>query len=195
MPASSTPSEVLQCPTVEVLDGTASSRVYAGADQSNSNVKYQFSIGDVVRECSHVGDQLVLKVGVEGRVLIGPAGTPGTFAAPVRIAVRRDKDDKPVATKLYQIPVAIPGGRRPGAVLARGGRGRACRSQGARGRGLHDPGRIRRQGRRRRGGQSRARPAAGAGEPGRSSDAARPAARRLPSSSLRCATEYRRHAL
>lgn len=108
--ASSTPSEVLQCPTIEVLDGTASSRVYAGADQSNSAVKYQFSIGDVARECSHVGDQLVMKIGVAGRALIGPAGTPGTFSAPVRIAIRRDKDEKAVETKLYQIPVAIPAG-------------------------------------------------------------------------------------
>lgn len=102
--------EKLQCPTVEVLDGTASSRVYAGAEQTNSSVKYQFSMGDVARECSHVGDQLVLKVGVEGRALVGPVGAPGTYAAPVRIAVRREKDEKPVATKLYKIPVTIPSG-------------------------------------------------------------------------------------
>lgn len=102
--------EKLQCPPVEVLDGTASSRVYAGAEQTNSSVKYQFSMGDVARECSHVGDQLVLKVGVEGRALVGPVGAPGSYAAPVRIAVRREKDEKPIATKLYKIPVTIPSG-------------------------------------------------------------------------------------
>lgn len=109
-PPAAQADETLQCPTVEVLDGTASSRVYAGAEQTNGSVKYQFSMGDVARECSHVGDQLVLKVGVEGRALVGPVGAPGTYAAPVRIAVRREKDEKPVATKLYNIPVTIPSG-------------------------------------------------------------------------------------
>lgn len=98
------------CPDIEVLDGTASSRVYAGAEQSNTNVRYQFSMGDVVRECSHVGDQLVLKVGVEGRALLGPMGSPGGFTAPVRVAVRRERDETAVASKLYQVPVSIGAG-------------------------------------------------------------------------------------
>jgi hypothetical protein len=102
--------EKLQCPTIEVLDGTASSRVYAGADQSNNNVRYQFSMGDVVRECSHVGGDLVLKVGVEGRALLGPAGSPGAFTAPVRIAIRREKDEKVVSSTLLRAPVTIAGG-------------------------------------------------------------------------------------
>ena len=100
----------IDCPTVEVLDGTASARTYAGSDQSNGAVRYQFSMGDVVRECSRAGDQLVLKVGVEGRALIGPAGTPGSFTAPVRIAVRNDNDRKVVTSKFYNVPVTVQGG-------------------------------------------------------------------------------------
>lgn len=95
------------CPDIEVLDGTASSRVYAGAEPSNGTVRYQFSMGDVVRECSHVGNQLVLKVGVEGRALLGPVGSPGSFTAPVRVAVRRERDETAIASKLYQVPVSI----------------------------------------------------------------------------------------
>ncbi len=98
------------CPDIEVLDGTASSRVYGTGEQSNANVRYQFSMGDVVRECSHVGNQLVMKVGVEGRALLGPVGSPGSFSAPVRIAIRREKDEQAVASKLYQIPVSIGAG-------------------------------------------------------------------------------------
>lgn len=97
------------CPTIEVLDGTAAARTYAGAEQSNSTVRYQFSLGDVVRDCSRVGDQLVLKVGIEGRALLGPAGAPGGFTAPVRIAVRDEQTEKAVASKLYQVPVTIAG--------------------------------------------------------------------------------------
>ena len=102
--------EKLDCPTVEVLDGTASSRVYASADKANSNVRYQFSLGEVVRECSHVGQDLVVKVGIEGRALIGPAGSPGSFTAPVRIAIRREKDQTVATSKLYRIPVTVEAG-------------------------------------------------------------------------------------
>lgn len=105
------PEEVkIDCPPIEVLDGTASARTYAGADQSNGQVKYQFSMGDIVRECSKAGDRLVLKVGVEGRALVGPAGGPGSFTAPVRIAVRNDDDRKVVTSKFYSVPVTIQPG-------------------------------------------------------------------------------------
>lgn len=105
------PEEVqLDCPPIEVLDGTASARTYAGADESNGNVKYQFSMGNVVRECSKQGDRLVLKVGVEGRALVGPVGGPGSFTAPVRIAVRNDDDRKVVTSKFYGVPVTIQQG-------------------------------------------------------------------------------------
>lgn len=110
MPKAVDTEEKPTCPDIEVLDGTASSRVYGSAEQSNNNVRYQFSMGDVVRECSHVGDQLVLKVGVEGRALLGPVGSPGGFTAPVRVAVRRERDETAVASKLYQVPVSIGAG-------------------------------------------------------------------------------------
>ncbi|WP_237480303.1 hypothetical protein [Lichenibacterium dinghuense] len=100
----------LQCPTIEVLDGTASYRTYAGADQTNENVRYQFSMGDVARECTHSGKDLLIKVGVEGRVLLGPAGSPGSFTVPVRIAVRHDGDGKVAAAKFFQVPATIASG-------------------------------------------------------------------------------------
>lgn len=101
----------LQCPTVQVLDGTASYRTYAGAEQSNETVRYQFSMGEVARDCTHSGKDVLLKVGVEGRVLLGPAGSPGAFTVPVRIAVRHDSDGKAVATKFYQVPATIAAGQ------------------------------------------------------------------------------------
>lgn len=104
------PERPLQCPTVEVLDGTASYRTYAGAEQTNEAVRYQFSMGEVARECTHSGKDVLLKVGVAGRVLLGPAGSPGSFTVPVRIAVRRDGDGKAVATKLYDVPATIAAG-------------------------------------------------------------------------------------
>jgi hypothetical protein len=99
------------CPQIEVQDGTASARTYVGTEQTNNNVRYQFSMGDVARECSKVGDQIMIKVGVQGRVLLGPAGAAGSFSVPVRIAVRRDADGKPAASKLYPVAATIPQGQ------------------------------------------------------------------------------------
>ena len=106
--------EPLRCPQIEVLDGTASIRVYNGTDQSNDNVRYQYSMGDVARECSRAGKEIVIKVGVEGRVLLGPAGAPGTFSIPVRIAVRRESDQKPAVAKLYQVAATVAPGQTQG---------------------------------------------------------------------------------
>jgi hypothetical protein len=97
----------LVCPRVEVRDGTESLRTYVGG-QSNENVRYQFSMGEVARDCVHTGEDITIRVGIEGRVLIGPTGTPGTFTAPIRIAVLRRSDQKPETSKLYNIPVTIP---------------------------------------------------------------------------------------
>ena len=109
--AGGAPERPLQCPSVEVLDGTASYRTYAGTEQTNETVRYQFSMGEVARDCTHSGKEVLLKVGVEGRVLLGPAGSPGAFTVPVRIAVRHDGDGKAVATKLYQVPATIASGQ------------------------------------------------------------------------------------
>ncbi len=104
----------LQCPQIEVLDGTSSFRTYSGADQSNGSVRYQYSLGDVARECTRSGQDILIKVGVSGRVLLGPAGQPGSFNVPVRIAVRRDSDQKAAAAKLYQVPSTIAFGQTQG---------------------------------------------------------------------------------
>ncbi|MCW6507496.1 hypothetical protein [Lichenifustis flavocetrariae] len=99
----------VECPTIEVQDGTASIRTYAGA-QTNENVRYGFSLGDIARECSKNGDRLVLKVGAEGRVLLGPVGAPGTFAVPIRIAVRNDATDKVEYSALARVSASVSAG-------------------------------------------------------------------------------------
>lgn len=114
VPAAASKEAALTCPQIEVLDGTAALRNYSGAEQANSSVKYQYSLGDVARECSRAGGQILIKVGVEGRVLLGPAGQPGNFTVPVRVAVRRDSDSVAVASKLYQVPVTVPFGQTQG---------------------------------------------------------------------------------
>jgi hypothetical protein len=109
LPLFNTGPTELVCPVVDVREGAAAHRVYAGA-QSNANVRYQFSMGDIARQCRVQGNQIVLKIGVEGRVLLGPAGSPGSFSVPVSIAVRDEATRQFVATRTYRVAANIPQG-------------------------------------------------------------------------------------
>ncbi len=99
----------LACPYVDVREGAAAHRVYAGG-QSNANVRYQFSMGDIVRSCRIEGNQLIVKVGVEGKVLLGPAGAPSSFTVPITVAVRREEGLQFINTRTYRVAAAIPAG-------------------------------------------------------------------------------------
>ena len=99
----------LDCPHVEVIEGTSAFRSTVGG-QGNGAVRYQYSLGNVARECTVTGNQISIKVGVEGRVLIGPAGSPGAFSVPLRFVVRRESDKKPAASKLYRVAATVPAG-------------------------------------------------------------------------------------
>jgi prophage DNA circulation protein len=93
----------IDCPQVEVQDGTAAIRV---GGQDNQSVRYQFEVTQTARECKVEGAQFAIKVGVAGRLLIGPAGSAGSYSAPLRIVVRNDVTSKPVISKLYKIDAA-----------------------------------------------------------------------------------------
>jgi hypothetical protein len=104
----------LTCPQILVLDGMAAHRVYTGSEQTNAAVRYQFSIDDVARECTLQGDKIAIKVGVEGKVLLGPAGSSGNFNVPVKISVIRESDDEPLVTKFYRADVSLASGQSEG---------------------------------------------------------------------------------
>jgi len=97
----------ISCPDVVVLEGTGASQAYAGSPPSNTNLRYQYALTDTARECKVEGDELVLKIGVAGKVLLGPAGTPGNFSVPVRMAILHETDNAPITSKLYQAAVTV----------------------------------------------------------------------------------------
>jgi hypothetical protein len=101
----------LFCPEVIILDGTAAAQVHAGEPPTNMNLRYQYALGDVVRECKLDGDQLAVKVGIAGNVLLGPAGVPASFSVPLRVAIVGTKDNEPIVTKLYHVAATIPAGQ------------------------------------------------------------------------------------
>jgi hypothetical protein len=100
----------LVCPSIEVKEGGAAQRVYSGGQESR-NVRHQFSLGELARECRVVGTQLIMKVGVEGKVLLGPAGSPANFTVPVTIAVVAEGSNKTVSSRNYKASASIPQGQ------------------------------------------------------------------------------------
>ena len=75
-------------------------------------LKYQGEFAREARECTVAGGNMVMKVGVQGRVIVGPGGSPGQVDVPLRIAVVEETPGgtRPIMTKFVIIPVVIAPG-------------------------------------------------------------------------------------
>jgi hypothetical protein len=110
-PPSAGASTDIDCPVVDVRQGASTLAVYGAGEQAATNIRYQGTIGEYARECAVVGSNLNIKVGVQGRVILGPLGQPGTLDVPMRIAlVQEGAAPKTIWTRLYKVPVTVPAG-------------------------------------------------------------------------------------
>ena len=99
------------CPDVQVRSGAATLSSSANpAEPTALNMRYQVTIGTTARECRLLPGNIVsIKVGMQGRVILGPEGTPGPVDVPVRFAVVREGiEPKPIVTKLERVAVTVP---------------------------------------------------------------------------------------
>jgi hypothetical protein len=83
-------TEDVECPDVEVRTGAATLMIGSKPGQGEPaalDVRYQGSILRTARECHINAGIMTMKVGIEGRIITGPAGGPGTVDVPLRIAV------------------------------------------------------------------------------------------------------------
>jgi hypothetical protein len=106
------PSDI-DCPGVEIRQG-ASTFQQTGPDNGSValSLRYQANFIRFARECVVRAGNVQMKVGVEGRVILGPAGTSGPITLPVRLAVVKEGlDPKTVWTKFYMVPVVISPGQ------------------------------------------------------------------------------------
>jgi hypothetical protein len=100
-----------ECPSVQVRQGastlTASSNP---AEPTALNLKYQVTISTTARECRMgPNNTVLLKVGMQGRVILGPEGSPGSVDVPLRFAVVREAmGSKVITTRLDRVSVALP---------------------------------------------------------------------------------------
>src|ERR1039457_6466876 len=80
----------IECPDVRVRTGAATLMIGSKPGEGSPaalDLRYQGSIIRTARECHVNAGIMTVKVGIEGRVITGPAGGPGTVDVPLRIAV------------------------------------------------------------------------------------------------------------
>lgn len=98
----------LNCPQVVIADGGAAVRAQSGSD--SGSLRHQISILTVARECTPTsGGGFTLKVGVEGRVLLGPAGSAGSYYATLSTQVLRGTNV--VARRSARVGGSVPSGQ------------------------------------------------------------------------------------
>jgi hypothetical protein len=107
------PNPDVDCPGVDVRSGASTLAVNTpGAEPSATNLRFQASIAQTARECAVLGGNMTIKVGIQGRVILGPAGVPGQVEVPMRLAlVREGIEPRTIWTKLYRVPVMLPPGQ------------------------------------------------------------------------------------
>ena len=100
------------CPVADIRSGASTLPFNAGRDASPNTLRYQATIARLARECAVRGTSMTIKVGVQGRVVVGPAGGPGQIDVPLRYAlVQEGPEPKTILTKFYRFPVAIAEGQ------------------------------------------------------------------------------------
>ncbi len=115
------------CPVVDVRQGASTMSVAgrvptaaakpgapapAGTENTAMQLRYQGTIGQTARECSFAGGNFVMKVGVQGRLILGPEGGPGQIDIPLRYAlIQEGPEPKTIWTRLYRFPVVVSDGQ------------------------------------------------------------------------------------
>jgi hypothetical protein len=99
----------LSCPPVSIRPGASTFAVgLPGKPASGSDLRYQATITRTARDCTQNGGNIIARIGIQGRVIAGPAGNPPTVEVPLRIAVvQGGVNEKTIATKVYRTTVTM----------------------------------------------------------------------------------------
>lgn len=108
--APAAPSMDEDCPVADIRRGASTLQVATAGETSTANdLHYQLTFIELARQCMLIGQTVRMRVGVQGRVIVGPAGAPSQVAVPLRYAVIREGvEPKTIITKFKRFPVAVP---------------------------------------------------------------------------------------
>jgi len=99
----------LSCPPVTIRAGASTYAVGApGKEAAGNDLRYQATISRTARDCTRNGDQITARIGILGRVIVGPAGAPQTVEIPLRVAVvQGGVQEKTITTKVFRTTVTM----------------------------------------------------------------------------------------
>jgi len=99
----------LDCPVVKIRAGASTYAVATPGKQPVGNdLRYQATITRTARNCTRSSGQIIARIGIQGRVIAGPAGTPATVEIPLRVAVvQAGVQERTIATKVYRTTVSM----------------------------------------------------------------------------------------
>jgi len=97
----------LSCPPVTIRHGASTYAVGLPGKQAIGNdLRFQATITKTARECDLNGGVITARIGIQGRIIAGPAGAPSSVQVPLRVAVVQGGiGEKTIATKAYQTTV------------------------------------------------------------------------------------------
>ncbi len=100
------PAIATECPPIKVRNGGEAIFSYAGNNTGNAEaLRYQAVIDKHSRNCVVSNGLITVRMGVIGRLMLGPSGERGDYTVPLRFAVERD--EQAVFTQKYDIPVSV----------------------------------------------------------------------------------------
>lgn len=108
-PAADEAPSGLSCPPVSIRAGASTYQIAAPGKQPVGNdLRFQVTITRTARECSYNAGEITARIGIQGRVIAGPAGAPATIDIPMRVAVvQSGVQEKTIATKAYRTSVTM----------------------------------------------------------------------------------------
>jgi len=108
-PVASEPQTDLTCPPVSIRAGASTYAVAAPGKQPIGNdLRFQATITRTARDCTLNGGEITARIGIQGRVIAGPAGAPSMVEIPLRVAVvQGGVQEKTIATKVYRTSVSM----------------------------------------------------------------------------------------
>lgn len=103
------PQPELDCPQVAIRAGASTYAVAAPGKQAvGDDVRFQATIIKMARDCTKVNGDISARIGIQGRIIVGPAGAPATIEVPLRVAVVQGGiGEKVIATKAFTTTVEV----------------------------------------------------------------------------------------
>jgi hypothetical protein len=97
------------CPPVTIRAGASTYAVGASGKAATGNdVRFQATITKTARDCTKMNGEITARIGIQGRIIAGPAGAPASVEIPLRVAVvQGGVSEKVIATKPYRTTVTM----------------------------------------------------------------------------------------